>query len=83
MSDPSVREALLQEKGGEKVRCLTCERRCLLVEGASGWCRTRTNRDGALVTLTYGQVSALSANPIEKKPLHHFFPGTRALTAGS
>jgi pyruvate formate lyase activating enzyme len=83
MSDPSVREALLQEKAGDKVRCLTCERRCLLAEGASGWCRTRTNRDGTLVTLTYGQVSSLSANPIEKKPLHHFFPGTLALTAGS
>jgi len=51
--------------------------------GAVGWCRTRTNRDGVLVTLTYGQISSLSANPIEKKPLHHFFPGSVALTAGS
>jgi pyruvate formate lyase activating enzyme len=83
MTDPSVREALLQERAGDKVRCLTCERRCLLSEGAVGWCRTRTNRDGVLVTLIYGQVSSLSANPIEKKPLHHFFPGTVALTAGS
>jgi pyruvate formate lyase activating enzyme len=83
MNQRSVRQALLQEKVGEKVRCLTCERRCLLAEGASGWCRTRTVRDGLLVTLTYGQISSLSANPIEKKPLHHFFPGTLALTAGS
>jgi len=65
------------------VRCLTCERRCLLGSGALGWCRTRTNVDGRLVTLTYGNVSSLSANPIEKKPLHHFHPGSLALTAGS
>ncbi len=83
MTDPSVREALFQEQAGDKVRCLTCERRCLLAVGAVGWCRTRTNRDGVLVTLTYGQISSLSANPIEKKPLHHFFPGSVALTAGS
>ncbi len=65
------------------MRCLTCERRCLLGTGASGWCRTRSNVDGKLVTLTYGHVSSLSANPIEKKPLHHFYPGSVALTAGS
>jgi pyruvate formate lyase activating enzyme len=66
-----------------KVRCLTCERRCLLVAGGTGWCRTRVNREGSIYTLTYGQVSSLSANPIEKKPFYHFFPGSRALTAGS
>jgi pyruvate formate lyase activating enzyme len=41
------------------------------------------NREGTLYTLTYGLVSSLSANPIEKKPLYHFYPGTVALTAGS
>ena len=83
MQDPFVKEGLLQEKVDDRLRCLTCERRCLLAEGASGWCRTRTNIEGTLVTLTYGNVSSLSANPIEKKPLHHFFPGSVALTAGS
>lgn len=83
MKDPFIREALLQEKGGDKVRCLTCERRCLLTEGASGWCRTRRNVGGKITTLIYGNVSSLSANPIEKKPLHHFYPGSVALTAGS
>lgn len=80
---PFVREALLQEPVGNRVRCLTCERRCLLVEGGLGWCRTRRNRGGKLFTLTYGAVSSLAANPIEKKPLYHFRPGTRCLTAGS
>lgn len=82
-----VHPALLQESVGEpargRVRCLTCERRCVISPGEVGWCRTRQNRNGSLVTLTYGAVSSLSANPIEKKPLYHFYPGSLALTAGS
>ncbi|MBC8446346.1 MAG: AmmeMemoRadiSam system radical SAM enzyme [Chloroflexi bacterium] len=80
---PFVCEALLQEATDGTVRCLTCERRCVLAEGQTGWCRTRRNVEGRLYTLTYGAVSSLSANPIEKKPLYHFHPGTVALTAGS
>lgn len=83
MASPVLKKALLQESSGKKIRCLTCERRCLLVEGGKGWCRTRINHDGVLYTLTFGAISSLSANPIEKKPLYHFYPGSRALTAGS
>jgi len=83
MKDPFAKEGLLQERADDKVRCLTCERRCLLSEGASGWCRTRRNVQGTILSLIYGNVSSLSANPIEKKPLYHFFPGSVALTAGS
>ena len=78
-----VREALLQEREGNKVRCNVCARRCLLPVGGTGWCRTRENRADTLVTLIYGSVSSLAANPIEKKPFHHFYPGTYALTVGS
>ncbi len=78
-----VREAVLQEAMGAKVRCHTCERRCMLIPGGFGWCRTRQNRDGRLFTLIYGSVSSLAANPIEKKPFYHIHPGTKALTAGS
>ncbi len=78
-----VREALLQERVGHKVRCNVCARRCLLAPGATGWCRTRENRGGRLVTLIYGSISSLAANPIEKKPFFHFYPGTYALTVGS
>jgi pyruvate formate lyase activating enzyme len=78
-----MREALLQEKINGKMRCNVCERRCLVVAGGLGWCRTRANQGGKLVTLIYGAVSSLSANPIEKKPFYHFHPGTFALTAGS
>jgi pyruvate formate lyase activating enzyme len=78
-----VREALLQGAVDGKVRCNACEWRCTLIPGGFGWCRTRQNRDGRLVTLIYGSVSSLAANPIEKKPFYHFHPATKALTAGS
>jgi pyruvate formate lyase activating enzyme len=83
MPDTYVREALLQEPIDHKIRCNVCERRCLIVPGGLGWCRTRENRDGRLVTLIYGAVSSLAVNPVEKKPFYHFFPGTDTLTAGS
>jgi len=78
-----VRKALLQEPNDGKVRCDVCERRCVIVPGGFGWCRTRQNRGGELVTLIYGAVSSLAVNPIEKKPFYHFHPGTLTLTAGS
>jgi pyruvate formate lyase activating enzyme len=80
---PWLRPALLQERTGDAVRCLTCERRCTLSDGQTGWCRTRQNREGRLYTLIYGLLSSLSANPIEKKPLYHFYPGSVALTSGA
>ena len=79
-----MREGILQEiLPGGKARCLTCERRCLIPQGGRGFCQTRENRDGKIFTLTYGLLSALSANPMEKKPFFHFFPGDVALTCGT
>ncbi len=66
-----------------KVRCKTCERFCEIATGEMGYCKTRLNIGGILYTLEYGDISSISANPIEKKPLFHFFPGSRALTVGS
>lgn len=83
MVSPWLHSSLLQEPVGNKVRCNVCERRCLLVAGGMGWCRTRQNREGRLVTLTYGAVSSLAINPVEKKPFYHFYPGSTNLTAGS
>jgi pyruvate formate lyase activating enzyme len=82
-TSPFIHRALLQEPAQGLVRCLTCERRCTIRPGETGWCGTRQNRDGTLVTLTYGAVSSLSVNPIEKKPLYHFYAGSKALTVGS
>ncbi len=83
MQDAYVRESLLQERVGDKVRCNVCERRCLIVEGGLGWCRTRQNRGGSLSTLIYGAASSVAVNPVEKKPFYHFYPGSLTLTAGS
>ncbi len=81
---PTVREALLYDKlRGGRVRCGLCERRCVIEPGGRGFCKTRENRDGRLYTLVYGDISSISANPIEKKPFFHFWPGSRALTVGT
>lgn len=77
-------ESLLYEKLGEKkVQCLTCEHQCLIQQGKIGRCNTRINEEGILYTLNYGLVSSYSINPIEKKPLFHYHPGTYAATLGS
>lgn len=82
--EPWVREALLQEKlPGGKARCLTCARRCVLSPGQRGFCGTRENRDGRIFTLVYGLLSAISPNPMEKKPFYHLYPGDLALTCGT
>jgi pyruvate formate lyase activating enzyme len=67
----------------DEVRCEACIRRCRIAPGKRGWCRTRENQDGQLVSLIYGQVASLSLNPIEKKPVFHFLPGSRWLSVGS
>jgi hypothetical protein len=69
------REALLFEYLNGRVKCCTCERRCELLPDRLGFCKTRKNVGGKLYTLVYGEISSISANPIEKKPLFHFYPG--------
>ncbi|MGC8816773.1 MAG: AmmeMemoRadiSam system radical SAM enzyme [Candidatus Hadarchaeum sp.] len=82
-AQPWIRSALLYEKLGEnRVKCRLCERRCKIPAGRTGYCRTRKNIDGNLYTLNYGNVSSIFANPIEKKPFYHFWPGSIALTVG-
>jgi pyruvate formate lyase activating enzyme len=60
------------------VRCVACAHRCLIRPGRAGICRVRENRDGALVTFVYGRAVAANADPIEKKPLFHVYPGSVA-----
>ncbi|MBS7645439.1 AmmeMemoRadiSam system radical SAM enzyme [Candidatus Bathyarchaeota archaeon] len=84
LNSPTVREALLYEVEGEgMVRCLLCGRGCVIPDGGEGFCGTRRNVNGRLYTMVYGDVSSISANPIEKKPFYHFWPGSLALTVGS
>ncbi len=66
-----------------KQTCTICPRRCVLEEGQTGFCRARENRGGKVVCGNYARVTALSLDPIEKKPLKRFHPGTRILSVGS
>ncbi len=78
------KEAYLYEKLDDgSVICLTCQRRCVIPKGKKGWCNTRINRDGKLYSLIYGEISSLSINPIEKKPVFHFYPGSNWFSIGS
>ena len=84
LKQPWIRKALLYDKlSGKKVKCNTCERRCVISPGKLGFCKTRQNQEGELYTLQYGLSSGISANPMEKKPFYHFWPGSYALTVGS
>jgi len=81
---PNVRESPLYERlTTDRVRCGVCERRCLIPKDGTGFCRTRRNIEGKLYTVVYGDISSISANPIEKKPFFHFWPGSYALTIGT
>lgn len=79
-----IKEALLYEKLPKKrVRCNTCNRRCIIAPDKLGFCKTRKNINGKLYSLEYGLISSINVNPIEKKPLFHFWPGSNCLTIGS
>ncbi|MFO8192153.1 MAG: AmmeMemoRadiSam system radical SAM enzyme [Bacillota bacterium] len=78
-----MHEALFYENEGGKIRCLLCPRRCLLTEGQTGSCGVREVREGKLYTTNYGLVAAANWDPIEKKPLYHFLPGSRILSIGT
>ena len=79
-----MRETILYQKlPGRKVRCVVCQRKCLISEGGLGYCKTRINHGGRLYTTIYGVVSSLNNDPIEKKPVFHFAPGSLCLSAGT
>ena len=72
-------EALLYDQlDDDKVHCHLCAHHCKISEGHSGICNVRVNRRGRLESLVYGRVIARNVDPIEKKPLYHFLPGSRS-----
>jgi pyruvate formate lyase activating enzyme len=74
-------EARLYDKlDDRRVRCFLCSHHCLIKEGAVGICGVRENQGGTLYSLVYGKVIARNIDPIEKKPLFHFLPGTRSFS---
>jgi pyruvate formate lyase activating enzyme len=68
---------------GNKVKCTLCPHLCTLAEGKTGICHVRRNVGGLLVSDVYGKACCLRFDPIEKKPLYHFYPGTMILSVGS
>ncbi len=72
-----MKQAMFQEtREGNKVQCSLCSHRCLISPGKRGICAVRENRDGVLYSLVYDKVIARNIDPIEKKPLFHFHPGS-------
>jgi len=80
---PAHEATLYQPLPGGKVRCTACARYCTIPEGSRGFCFVRANQGGRLVLLTYGVAAAIQVDPVEKKPLSHYRPGTRVLSLGT
>jgi len=79
-----LREALFYEKKEQNLTaCRLCPKLCTIRENKSGFCRVRQNRKGTLYATNYGKVTSYGMDPIEKKPLYHFFPGSLILSFGT
>jgi pyruvate formate lyase activating enzyme len=74
---------LLDKKIENKLECLLCPQHCRLAVGKTGICGVRKNNGEKIELITYGVVSGYSLDPLEKKPLYHFFPGHNILSVGS
>ncbi len=68
---------------GKNIQCDLCPHKCKLSLGQIGICKVRENREGELVSLNYFVASSMAVDPIEKKPLHNFYPGSKILSFGT
>ncbi|MDP3387854.1 MAG: AmmeMemoRadiSam system radical SAM enzyme [Eubacteriales bacterium] len=78
-----MKTALYWEKEKDSIRCQLCPHLCLIADGKAGRCRERKNVDGTLYAMNYGVITSVGLDPIEKKPLYHFMPGSTVLSYGS
>lgn len=79
-----MHEAILYEPMEKQaVRCTACKIRCVVKPGGAGVCGVRQNKGGKLYLLVYGKASAVNIDPIEKKPLYHFLPGSQIFSIGT
>ncbi len=72
-----------EKRKDRKVKCTLCPRYCIIPMDKTGFCGVRKNEEGSLVSLIYGNASSMAIDPIEKKPLYNFFPGTLVFSLGS
>ena len=80
---PAPPARFFEREADGRLRCTLCPRDCLLGEGQAGFCSVRENRGGEMVLLAYGKSTGFAVDPIEKKPLYHFLPGTEVLSFGT
>ena len=78
-----MKECDLYKQEKDRVRCLACAHKCLIRKENTGICGVRKNINGKLYLLVYGKVASMNVDPIEKKPLYHFLPGTKAFSIGT
>lgn len=78
-----IHDALFYEKHNNRVKCNLCPHHCIIDNESYGICNVRTNKDGILKTINYGEITAINKDPIEKKPLYHFKPSKYILSVGS
>lgn len=79
-----MKEALYWKvKEDKKVQCVLCPHNCVISEGKNGICRVRKNVESKLYSLTYNEFTSVAMDPIEKKPLYHFYPGKGILSFGT
>lgn len=67
----------------DTLRCVICPRMCVIKPGNRGFCGIKENKNGRIISLTYGQLSATAVDPVEKKPLAHFYPGSLTFSISS
>jgi pyruvate formate lyase activating enzyme len=78
-----MKEAMFWRKEDKKIECILCPHRCKISDGKRGICGVRESRDGKLNSMIYGLATSVTPDPIEKKPLYHFYPGTYVLSFGT
>ena len=78
-----MKEASYYKRLDGKVQCLLCPHECFINDGKRGSCRVRKNFNGKLISENYRQVCSYNFDPIEKKPLYHFYPGKTIFSIGS
>lgn len=76
-------EAMFYEKIDDKIHCLLCPQNCVIEDGHFGKCNVRIHEEGKLYTINYGEITATSLDPIEKKPLHYFKPNSNIFSIGT
>ncbi len=78
-----LKEVMFYHRSGDITHCQVCPQKCRIKPGGIGFCKVRENMDGTLYATNYGDCAAIALDPIEKKPLYHYYPGSSVLSIGA